>query len=183
LANLKIYDEETESWIMVRTGAVSNAEDTVYLDIDDFVKMVDDMDRFSSSLSSLQTQSDSTQTNLANHVASKDNPHSTTKDQVGLSNVDNVKQASKTEFDAHVNDTANPHAVTKSQVGLANVDNAKQATKAEFDTHVANTDIHWTKAQRDELLAKLVNIEERLALLEQPESTEQTTPPPTTEDL
>jgi len=47
----------------------------------------------------------------------------TTKTDVGLSNVDNVKQASKTEFDAHVADNTNPHNVTKSQVGLSKVEN------------------------------------------------------------
>ncbi|HEY9569596.1 MAG TPA: hypothetical protein VIR26_01285 [Metalysinibacillus sp.] len=35
------------------------------------------------------------------HEAKKDNPHSVTKSQVGLGNVDNVKQATKVEFDAH----------------------------------------------------------------------------------
>jgi len=61
----------------------------------------------------------------------------TTKTDVGLGNVDNVKQASKTEFDAHVAefdahvaefdahvaDNTNPHNVTKSQVGLSKVEN------------------------------------------------------------
>jgi len=61
----------------------------------------------------------------------------TTKTDVGLGNVDNVKQASKAEFDAHVAefdahvaefdahvaDNTNPHNVTKSQVGLSKVEN------------------------------------------------------------
>ncbi|SFM29310.1 Peptidase_G2, IMC autoproteolytic cleavage domain [Gracilibacillus orientalis] len=38
------------------------------------------------------------------HVNDKNNPHSVTKSQVGLDNVDNVKQATKTEFDDHVGD-------------------------------------------------------------------------------
>ena len=33
----------------------------------------------------------------------------TTKTDVGLGNVDNVKQASKTEFDSHLSDYATPH--------------------------------------------------------------------------
>jgi hypothetical protein len=38
------------------------------------------------------------------HPGSGTNPHGTTKADVGLGNVDNVKQASKTEFDEHDND-------------------------------------------------------------------------------
>lgn len=59
------------------------------------------------------------------HIANKSNPHAVTKDQVGLSNVDNVKQAPYT----HVSDNANPHGVTKAQVGLGNVDNTSDANK------------------------------------------------------
>ena len=40
--------------------------------------------------------------NVSSHVADESNPHSVTKAQVGLSNVDNVQQATKTEFDNHV---------------------------------------------------------------------------------
>lgn len=43
------------------------------------------------------------------HINDRSNPHGTTKAQVGLSNVDNVKQATKTEFDSHVNN-GTPHA-------------------------------------------------------------------------
>ncbi|MCY7919569.1 hypothetical protein [Bacillus vallismortis] len=38
------------------------------------------------------------------HEKRTDNPHKTTKAQVGLGNVDNVQQASKTDFDAHTKD-------------------------------------------------------------------------------
>lgn len=38
---------------------------------------------------------------LALHQADETNPHSVTKEQVGLGNVDNVKQASKADFDNH----------------------------------------------------------------------------------
>lgn len=40
-----------------------------------------------------------TKAELTSHVDNDDNPHGVTKNQVGLSNVDNVKQASKAEFD------------------------------------------------------------------------------------
>lgn len=82
------------------------------------------------------------------HINDKRNPHGVTKDQVGLSNVDNVKQASKTEFDSHANNKSNPHAVTKAQVGLANVDNVKQAAKTDFDAHTADNVRHITADER-----------------------------------
>ena len=59
------------------------------------------------------------------HIASKDNPHSVSKAQVGLGDVDNVKQAPYT----HVTDKGNPHGVTKAQVGLGSVDNTSDMNK------------------------------------------------------
>lgn len=81
--------------------------------------------------------SDSSST-VENHVANKLNPHSVTKTQVGLGNVDNIKQAAKSDFDAHVSNTSNPHEVTKSQIGLDKVVNVEQASKSNFDSHVSN---------------------------------------------
>ncbi|XOQ16695.1 MAG: Phage-related protein [Shouchella clausii] len=74
------------------------------------------------------------------HANDKENPHGTTKAQVGLGNVDNVKQATKSEFDAHVNDSGNPHGTTKAQVGLGNVPNYTVATQsqAEAGTHTGS---------------------------------------------
>jgi hypothetical protein len=48
---------------------------------------------------------------MENHMGDVANPHATTKAQVGLGNVDNVKQATKAEFDAHANLTA-AHSAT-----------------------------------------------------------------------
>lgn len=50
------------------------------------------------------------------HMSSKNNPHSVTKAQVGLSAVSNVLQASKSEFDAHTANKSNPHGVTAGQI-------------------------------------------------------------------
>ncbi|WYU49956.1 hypothetical protein MHH67_11175 [Bacillus sp. FSL K6-0047] len=75
------------------------------------------------------------------HANDKGNPHGTTKAQVGLGNVDNVKQAPKTEFDAHVNNKGNPHGVTKAQVGLGNVPNWGEATQAEAQAGTNNAKI------------------------------------------
>ncbi len=46
---------------------------------------------------------------MENHMGDVANPHATTKAQVGLGNVDNVKQASKSEFDAHESDASAHH--------------------------------------------------------------------------
>ncbi|PAE96738.1 pyocin knob domain-containing protein, partial [Shouchella clausii] len=67
------------------------------------------------------------------HANDKGNPHSVTKAQVGLANVDNAKQATKAEFDAHLNNKSNPHGVTKSQVGLGNVPNYPIASQAQAE--------------------------------------------------
>ncbi len=50
------------------------------------------------------------------------NPHGTTKSDVGLGNVDNVKQASKTEFDGHNND-ATRHITSVERTKWNTVDN------------------------------------------------------------
>lgn len=60
--------------------------------------------------------SDSSST-VENHIANKLNPHSVTKNQVGLGNVDNIEQAAKIDFDSHVSNKNNPHSVTASQTG------------------------------------------------------------------
>lgn len=82
---------------------------------------------------------------LTSHTSNTSNPHSTTKAQVGLSNVDNTSDASKpvstaqqtalnlkanqTDLTSHTSNTSNPHSTTKSQVGLGNVDNTSDASK------------------------------------------------------
>lgn len=83
------------------------------------------------------------QTNIDTHEALTNNPHSVTKTQVGLSNVDNTTDAGKpvstaqasaiavvqSDVNAHEALTNNPHSVTKTQVGLSAVDNTSDATK------------------------------------------------------
>ena len=87
---------------------------------------------------------------LAAHKADTSNPHSVTKTQVGLSNVDNTSDTNKpvstaqaaaiadaksagttaqTSIANHIADKANPHSVTKAQVGLGNVDNTSDLNK------------------------------------------------------
>lgn len=94
---------------------------------------------------------DAVQTNLTNHTSRTDNPHSVTKSQVELGNVQNYGMDSSptngssnyvtsggtytaingvaTDLSTHTARTDNPHQVTKSQVGLGNVDNTSDANK------------------------------------------------------
>lgn len=82
---------------------------------------------------------------LTAHTSNTSNPHSVTKAQVGLSNVDNTSDADKpvstaqqtalnakadtSTVTAHTSNTSNPHSVTKAQVGLGNVDNTSDVDK------------------------------------------------------
>lgn len=99
------------------------------------------------------------------HLADHDNPHQTTKDQVGLGLVDNFATASQAQAEAgvannlfmtpirvaqaitkqvgtslsnHLNDKNNPHGVTKAQVGLSLVDNFDTADQAQAEAGTAN---------------------------------------------
>lgn len=106
-------------------------------------------------------------TNIASHLADKNNPHKVTAAQVGLDKVDNVKQASKVDFDSHTSDNSNPHKVTAAQIGLDKVDNVQQAAKTDFDSHVNNkANPHavtafqvgaYTKTESDSKLTDLSN--------------------------
>ncbi|MNZ21802.1 hypothetical protein D3C78_388830 [compost metagenome] len=100
------------------------------------------------------------------HIADKNNPHNTTKAQVGLGSVDNFPTATQAQAEAgtavnafmtplrtyqaimvhagtliqnHVNDKNNPHNTTKAQVGLSLVDNFQTASQAEAVAGTLNT--------------------------------------------
>ncbi len=85
---------------------------------------------------------------ITSHESNKTNPHSVTKEQVGLSNVSNFGIATEAEATAGTSDEkymtpaltkkAAKSYVDKTDVGLSNVDNVKQASKSEFDDHKAN---------------------------------------------
>ena len=85
-----------------------------------------------------QTTNKANQADLTAHIQNQNNPHSVTKQQVGLGNVTNVEQASKQDFNNHATNHNNPHGVTKTQVGLGNVTNVEQASKQEFNAHATN---------------------------------------------
>lgn len=111
-----------------------------------------------------------TNTNLSTHTSRTDNPHSVTKAQVGLGNVDNTSDVNKpvstaqasadaavasnaaSNLAAHTGNTSNPHNTTKAQVGLANVDNTSDAnkpvstaTQTALNGKVNTTDLVWRK--------------------------------------
>ena len=100
------------------------------------------------------------------HVQDHENPHATTKGQVGLGLVDNYATATQPEAEAgtlnnrfmtplrtaqaiaiqalvplnqHKADQSNPHNTTKAQVGLSLVDNYATATQPEAEVGVLNT--------------------------------------------
>ena len=60
--------------------------------------------------------------NKYTHPGSGTNPHGTTKSDIGLGNVDNVKQASKTDFDGHDNDSTR-HITSVERTKWNEVDN------------------------------------------------------------
>ena len=75
-----------------------------------------------------------TESDLQDHIADTNNPHTVTKAQVGLGNVQNLApddmpistatqaaldaKADKATLQDHENDTNNPHSVTKAQLGI-----------------------------------------------------------------
>ena len=83
------------------------------------------------------------ETKVNNHIANKSNPHTVTKTQVGLGNVDNTSDANKpvstaqataiadakaagtaaqTSINSHAGRKDNPHVVTRAQLSLATTD-------------------------------------------------------------
>ncbi len=105
-----------------------------------------------------------TDTSLAGHMTDTMNPHNTTKDQIGLFNLENypiataqearegtrsdrymtpqrttqlVQEFVSVQLDGHATRTDNPHDVSKSQVGLSLVENYGIATAAEMTAGTA----------------------------------------------
>lgn len=111
------------------------------------------------------------QTDLNAHKANTSNPHSVTKSQVGLSNVDNTSDANKpvstaqstaigivqSDIDTHEANTSNPHSVTKSQVGLGNVDNTSDANKPVSSATQAALDLKQTANSQDVISGNVIN--------------------------
>lgn len=142
-------DQSSTSLLRVEKGflvASNNAVDIVYKDSTSVYKAITD------EINRATSQETSINTTLGNHIGNTNNPHSVTKAQVGLGNVQNLapadmpistlQQAKFTAIDTlvatkanskdltdHTGNHNNPHAVTKAQVGLANVDNTSDINK------------------------------------------------------
>lgn len=103
---------------------------------------------------------------LTEHINNYSNPHNVTKQQVGLSNVQNYAVATQAQAEAgtsnafymtplsvkyaiasqgaalvnaHASNTNNPHGVTKAQVGLSSVPNYAVATQAQAEAGALDT--------------------------------------------
>lgn len=103
---------------------------------------------------------------LNTHIARLDNPHATTKTQVGLGSVENYAIATKlvaetgedntsymtplrtreamvsyvgSSLSSHVDDVSNPHQVTKAQIGLGDVENYRVATASDVASNSGTT--------------------------------------------
>lgn len=130
--------------------------------IDDFVGMTEVVDELGDIEQAILQSNEG---GLNDHVESTNNPHSVSKDQVGLGLVDNFPSAAPGEatagvannrfmtplrtkqaidalilpqLTAHMGNTANPHQVTKAQVGLGSVQNFALATQAEAEAGSSN---------------------------------------------
>lgn len=82
------------------------------------------------------------------HIANTSNPHSVTKEHVGLGNVDNAKQATKTEFDEHREATTLDHpdgCVTVDKLANMAVSTIKIDTSAVTTTKLANKAVTTAK--------------------------------------
>lgn len=127
-----------------------------YNEILNFLTGYEDTDTLQSILSDLKNEINQNiteiESNLTSHINNKSNPHNVTKQQIGLSNVDNtsdlnkpvstatqnalniVKQEITNDLNTHKQNTQNPHNVTKQQVGLSNVTNDAQVKRSEMGT-------------------------------------------------
>ena len=107
---------------------------------------------------------------LETHISDKNNPHSVTKAQVGLGNVDNTADVNKPvsiaqqaaidkvssdltlALQTHTTNTNNPHQVTAAQIGLGLVNNT-----ADVDKPVSKAQQEAINAVKEELSGKLTD--------------------------
>lgn len=142
------YIENLRAWTQDQLNKLQVQIDDIYVQIE----------RLDNRIDSVLADLDVVRQDLAKHIADKNNPHQTTKAQVGLGLVDNYSTASTSEaqagtatnrfitpagvkaycdskvlpiIQAHIDDKNNPHQTTKDQVGLGLVDNYPTATSTE----------------------------------------------------
>lgn len=148
------YIDNLRAWTTDQIKKLQDQVDDLYVNIE----------RLDTRIDGVLADLDKVRKDLAAHIADKNNPHNTTKAQVGLGSVENYPMASLTEaqqgqatnryvspasvkaysdanvipvINAHIADKNNPHAVTKAQVGLGLVDNYPTATNNETISGVA----------------------------------------------
>ena len=181
IANLKVYvDDHFKQTNDVLDAHLNNflnphrtTKTQVGLGLVENYQMADDVEAVAGSLRDRYMSPKATMLAMISYVASQlnphlqdfNNPHRTTKAQVGLSLVDNFSTASKAEAEAgdapdrfmtplrvkeaiskqagemlqaHINNTSNPHQVTKAQVGLSLVDNFATASQTESEVGTVN---------------------------------------------
>lgn len=147
---LHVTLEEKKEWASKASGADFNAHrQGKELDHPDGSVTTDKIaneavtvDKLSSGLQNKMTAHDT-------HASHIDNPHQTSKAQVGLGNVDNVKQAAKSDFDAHKDNPVIAHpdgSVTTQKIANKAITSAKLGddVKGEIEKKIDITQIPST---------------------------------------
>lgn len=149
---------------------IDRVKDLIYIDIDKVNGRIDvtvqDIAKLRADLQALiDGDIADLKRRLAAHIADVDNPHQTTKAQVGLGDVQNFPPSTDANsidendrqtyitpgsmwyalklrilsvINAHIADTGNPHQTTKAQVGLSDVPNYPMATQSEAEDGTSN---------------------------------------------
>ena len=128
-------------------------------------------------------------TDLTSHISNKSNPHSVTKAQIGLGNVENKTSedirgeltatnvttalgyvpVTPTDLSDHTSDTNNPHSVTKTQVGLGNVENKSSATiRGEITKANVTTALGYTPVTPTEFTTHIDEFDDHVANVSNP---------------
>ena len=134
-------------------------------------------------------------TDLTSHISNKLNPHSVTKAQIGLGNVENKTSedirgeltatnvttalgytpVTPTDLSDHTSDTNNPHGVTKAQVGLGNVENKSSATiRGEITKANITTALGYTPVTPTEFTTHIDEFDDHVANVSNPHSVTKT---------
>jgi len=151
----KMVNPLTRAWAQVDTLPAAFPPIPHDQRVDDLIGFGDVVEAVGNIVSAIEQTEDS---QFTQHMLATDNPHSVTKAQVGLGNIENYLMASDAEGETgtrsdrfmsprstsaaiqeqaltpltnHLGDYGNPHNVTKAQVGLDNVENYPMASDQE----------------------------------------------------
>ena len=149
---------------------LNKPESTDFYNVADFNENMDIID---GKLKEAENSTAEAKNNTNTHTSNKNNPHNVTKEQVGLSNVDNTSDTDKpvsvaqqqaidtvqNSIDEHTENTLNPHKVTAKQVGLENVNNTADIDKPVSTAQQDAIDLayHNSNLYTDEKIAELIN--------------------------